>query len=94
VTIALETTLSRSGEDILYAPVNTEESVMLSISASRYYGLNSVGTRIWELLETPMTVAQICARLCGEFEVEAQHCQTAVLKFANELMRNGLVHAA
>jgi hypothetical protein len=93
VTIALETMLSRDSE-ILHAAVNTDELVMLSISASRYYGLNSVAARIWELLETPMTVAQICARLCEEFEVDVQECQTAVLKFANELVDNGVVHAA
>jgi hypothetical protein len=92
VTIALETTLRRD-DDILHATVSTDEMVMLSISAGRYYGLNSVGMRIWELLETPMTVARICARLCEEFEVDAQHCQTAVLEFANELVNNGIVDA-
>lgn len=85
--------LSRDG-DILHAAVNTDELVMLSISANRYYGLNSVATRIWELLETPMTVAQICGRLCEEFEVDVQNCQTAVLKFATELVDAGVVHAA
>jgi hypothetical protein len=93
VTIARETTLSRNG-DILCAPVNTEEAVMLSISAGRYYGLNSVAARIWELLETPMTVDQICARLCEEFEIDAQHCQSAVLKFADTVVDNGVIHAA
>jgi Coenzyme PQQ synthesis protein D (PqqD) len=92
VTIVLETTLTRDGE-ILHASVSTKEMVMLSISTGRYYGLNSVGMRIWELLETPMTVNKICAQLCREFEVEPLHCETAVLKFANELVDNGIVHA-
>lgn len=93
MTIARETTLSRNG-DILYASVNTEEAVMLSISADRYYGLNTVAARIWELLETPMTVDQICARLCEEFEIDAQDCQSAVLKFADTVVDNGVIHAA
>jgi hypothetical protein len=83
--------LSRGGDDILYAPVSTGELVMLSVGAGRYYGLNSVGARIWELLETPMTVAQICDRLCEEYKVEAQECETEVLRFANELVYNGIV---
>jgi Coenzyme PQQ synthesis protein D (PqqD) len=94
MTISLETTLRRSGDDILCAPVSTGELVMLSVSAGRYYGLNSVGARIWELLETPMTVAQICARLCEEYNVEAQECETEVLKFANEMVHNGIAHGA
>jgi hypothetical protein len=91
--ITLETALSRNG-DILYAPVSTEEAVMLSISAGRYYGLNAVGARIWELIATPMTVSEICARLCEEFEVDAQNCELAVLEFVNEVVDRGIVHAA
>jgi Coenzyme PQQ synthesis protein D (PqqD) len=41
-----------------------------------------------------MTVAQICARLCEEYKVEAQECETEVLKFANELVHNGIVQGA
>ena len=93
MTIALDTMLSRDG-DILQAAVGTDELVMLSISAGRYYGLNSVGARIWELLETPMTVGQICARLCKEFEINRQDCQIAVLKFAADLVGYGILHVA
>ena len=91
--IVPETTLRRKG-DVLYAPVGSDRTVMLSVSAGSYFGLNSVGTRIWELLATPMTVADICARLCEEFEVEAEHCRTAVLQFAEEVVDKGLVYAA
>lgn len=94
MAIALKTTLSRNADDILCAPVNTDETVMLSMSASCYYGLNQVGTRIWELLETPMTIEEMCVRLCEEFEVDTHDCQAAVLKFANELFDRGIVHAA
>jgi hypothetical protein len=62
-------------------------------TTGRYYGLNAVGRRIWELLEKPMTVAEICARLCEEFEVDAQSCEAAVLKFANDMVDNGVIHA-
>jgi hypothetical protein len=92
VTIALETTLSRN-EDILHAAVNADELVMLSMSSNCYYGVNSVGARIWELLETPTTVGQICTRLCEEFEVDRRECQSAVLKFVNELVGHGLINA-
>jgi hypothetical protein len=93
MSITLDTTLSRTGE-ILYAPVGTEEAVMMSVVAGRYYGLNAVGTRIWDLLERPMTIAELCAQLCEEFEVEAQTCEAEVLKFVNELIANGIVHEA
>jgi hypothetical protein len=78
----------------LHAPVGTDEAVMMSINAGRYYGLNAVASRIWELIETPMTVGEICARLCEEFEIDAQNCEAAVLKFANDMVDNGIVRAA
>jgi len=91
MSIGVDTTLSRKG-DILHAPVGIEESVMLSPETGRYYGLNSVGSRIWELLETPKTVAQLCGELCEEFEVDSQTCEGEVLKFVQDLMDNGIIH--
>jgi hypothetical protein len=93
MSITLETKLSRNGE-ILHAPVGAEEAVMMSIQAGRYYGLNAVASRIWDLLETPQTVAQLCGGIRQEFEVDAQTCETDVLKFARHLVDNGIVHEA
>jgi hypothetical protein len=93
MSISPETKLVRNG-DILYAPVGTEEAVMMSVEAGRYYGLNAVGSRIWELLETPKTVAQLCAQISEEFEVDAQSCEADVVKFTEHLIDNGIVHEA
>jgi hypothetical protein len=90
LSITLATMLSRNG-DILHGFVGADEVLMMSNTTGRYYGLNAVGRRIWELLEKPMTVAEICARLCEEFEVDAQDCEAAVLKFADEMASGGIV---
>ena len=75
-------------------PSGTEEAVMMSITAGRYYGLNAVASRIWELLETPKTIAQLCAQICEEFEVDAKTCEAQVLNFVQDLIDNGVVHEA
>ena len=93
MSIGLHTTLSRNG-DILNAPVGSEEAVMMDVTAGRYYGLNAVASRIWELLETPKTIAQLCAQICEEFEVDAQTCEAEVLKFVQDLINNRVVHEA
>jgi len=93
MAVTLDTTLSRDG-DMLYAPVGTEEAVMMSVAAGQYYGLNAVAARIWELLAQPMTLAQLCAQICQEFEVDAQTCEAAVARFVGELIDNGIVHAS
>ena len=93
MSIGLDTKLSRNG-DILHAAVGTEEDVMMSVVEGRYYGLNAVASRIWELLDSPKTVAHLCAQICQEFEVDEQTCEAEVLKFVNELIANGVVHEA
>ena len=80
--------------DILHAPVGSEEAVMMNVTAGRYYGLNAVASRIWELLETPKTIAELCAQICEEFDVDAQTCEAAVLKFVQDLIDNGIAHEA
>ena len=89
--IDLETTLSRS-RDILYAPSGADSAVMMSIEAGSYYGLNAVGARIWELLERPRRLDEICAALRDEFDVDANTCEAAVCAFATRLIDQGIVH--
>jgi hypothetical protein len=93
MSVGLDTKLSRNDE-ILHAPVGSEEVVMMSVTGGRYYGLNAVASRIWELLETPKTLAHVSAQICAEFEVDAQTCEAEVLKFVQDLVDNGLVHKA
>lgn len=88
-------TLLTRNEAILHAPVDADSAVMLNVASGSYYGLNAVAARIWELLaERPLTIAEICARLREEFEVDEAVCETAVLKFANTLVENGVAHAS
>jgi Coenzyme PQQ synthesis protein D (PqqD) len=92
ISITLHTALSRN-DQILCAPIGTEEAVMLSVTAGSYYGLNAVAVRIWKLLERPKTIAELCARLREEFEVDALTCEADVLEFVKDLIDNGIVHA-
>src|ERR1700733_3353853 len=66
--ITPETPLRRSLETY-YAPVG-DQGVILNINANRYHSLNTVGARIWELLETPQTAGELCSHLLEEFEVD------------------------
>lgn len=45
------------------------ELVLLDLQSGTYFGLNEVGSRIWELMESPVSVADINTKLLEEFEV-------------------------
>jgi Coenzyme PQQ synthesis protein D (PqqD) len=48
---------------------------LLSVARVKYYGRNGAAARIWELLETPRTVASTCEALIAEFDVEPAECE-------------------
>jgi hypothetical protein len=90
VPITPHTRLSRSA-DVLYAQVGSGEAVAMSVEQGAYYGLNPVGARICELLETPRTVGELTAQLCDEFEVDAAAAQAEVMTFVATLLASGIV---
>jgi hypothetical protein len=66
-----------------------EELVMMSAEHGKFLGLNEVGTRVWELIEAPCEVADLCRTLEREFEVTPEVCRAEVEAFLNELVENG-----
>jgi coenzyme PQQ synthesis protein D (PqqD) len=58
------------------------------------YTLNDVGSRIWSLLEQPMTLRRIADRIQAEFEVSSDVAARDVAEFVETLRGAGLVRAA
>jgi len=70
------------------------EIVMISIENGKYYGMDSIASRIWELIEAPKSVAEVVRILGEEYEVKQQQCQEDILGFLNCLHKEGLVKVA
>lgn len=70
------------------------EVVLLSVDNGKYYDMNDVGSRIWAMVEEPISVAALIDRLLSEFAVERRVCEEQVLAFLHELHANGLVQIA
>jgi hypothetical protein len=66
--------------------------IMLSVANGQYYGLNDIATAIWQRLEAPTTVADLCAALQQVFDVSPQRCEAEVLGFLQQLHAKDLVH--
>lgn len=67
------------------------EAVLLDLNSERYFGLNKVGTRIWQLLEHSPTLAEIHLELCAEFEAEAPQIERDLLTLIDDMQRVGLI---
>lgn len=61
------------------------EIVMMNMDKGKYYGLNSIGSRIWELIEESIVVTELISQLTKEFNVDANVCKDNVLLFLNRL---------
>jgi Coenzyme PQQ synthesis protein D (PqqD) len=68
-----------------------DELVMMSAEKGDYIGLSEVGTRIWELIETPQEIETICAQLQTEYDVSPEVCRVQVETFFNELVKHGAI---
>jgi hypothetical protein len=67
------------------------EVVMMSVDKGEYYGLNAMGSRIWELLEKPHSVEELCRELMMSFEVDQDTCLAEVSHFLGEIADQKLV---
>ena len=67
------------------------ERVILNFRSGMYYGLDAVGSRVWQLLEAPRTVREIRDALLEEYEVEADRCEHDLLELLGQMAAQGLI---
>lgn len=67
------------------------ETVMMSLHAGQYFGLEGIGQRIWHLLESENRLQDICRRLVQEYEVTDAQCERDVRAFLTELLEQDIV---
>ncbi len=67
------------------------ETVILSLHDSNYYGLDSVGSFVWKLLQQRRLVQEVCSALLDAFEVTPERCEEDVLALLGNLADRGLI---
>jgi hypothetical protein len=68
-----------------------DEVVMMSMQQGEYYGLDSIGSRIWELFAKPNSVENIIGTLMQEYDVDRKTCEKDVQEFIQKLVDKGLL---
>lgn len=67
------------------------EVVMMHFDRGQYFGLDEIGADIWNRLAQPMAVADLCAGLVADYEVDLETCQTDVFDLLAHMEAEGLV---
>jgi hypothetical protein len=56
-----------------------------------YYGLNSVGASIWNLIQEPRTINEVRDAILAQYEVEPEQCDRDIKALLEELEAEGLI---
>jgi hypothetical protein len=67
------------------------ESVLLNLKTESYFGLDEVGTSMWEALKTSSDIQAAYERLLGEYDVEPETLQSDLSEFISQLAGHGLL---
>ncbi len=80
-------------EDIVASDID-DEVVMMSVEKGQYYGLDSIGSRVWKLIEKPIKVSELIAALILKYDVDRETCTRDVLAFLEKLHEDGILKVA
>lgn len=67
------------------------ETVLLNLDTEKYFGLDAVGTRVWELIHEQLSVEQIVERLYNDYEESKSKINSDLLDLLQRLETCGLV---
>ena len=68
-----------------------DETVLLHLKSGIYFGLDAMGTRIWEMLKDGSAPREICARIAEEHNVPLATVEEDARRFLGELKDNDIV---
>jgi Coenzyme PQQ synthesis protein D (PqqD) len=68
-----------------------DELVLLNLGTEDYFGLDEIGTRMWEVLSSAPSVQAALDQLLLEYDVEAARLRRDVEKLLSQLIDHGLI---
>jgi coenzyme PQQ synthesis protein D (PqqD) len=71
-----------------------DEVVLLDLDSGTYFGLDSVGGRMWDLLSGSATIGEAIETMLDEYEIDREVLERDVLRLVSELEEKGLISAA
>ncbi len=66
------------------------ESVVLNLESATYFGLDEVGTRIWQLIEEHGALVTVFDQMRREYEVAPERLEQDLLGLVDQLVEKGL----
>ena len=88
-TVTLQSTVLQN-KNILSSNID-DEAILLCIRNSKYYGMNPIGSDIWNLLQEPIRIDELIKQLKEKYTVDDNRCAKDVIEFITMLAKKELV---
>jgi hypothetical protein len=76
--------------DAIFSEVEGE-FVALNINKGQCYGMDSIASKVWRLIDEPRSVEEICTTLQAIYDVDPTTCRADVESLLTSLSKEGLV---
>ena len=67
------------------------ESVLLDLRTEQYFGLDAIGTRVWQALHSGQDLDALADELVGQYEVSRERVRADIGLLVQQLLDAGLV---
>jgi hypothetical protein len=81
---------ARAKDDVLFQELQGE-AVLLNLDSGIYFGLDAVGTRMWQLIVEQEQLAEVARSIVAEYDVSQEQCAADLLALVARLEAQGLV---
>ncbi len=68
------------------------EVIALDLEGSSYLGINTTGTRLWELLANGTDAEELVRALLEQHDIDPERARRDVAAFVGDLQSRGLLH--
>ena len=77
--------------DTVFAQEVDGEMVLLDMESENYFGLDEVGTSIWQAMQEYGTLQEVLNALLEQYDVEAEVLENDLSDFVGKLVESSLV---
>ncbi len=86
-------TVYRTSSEAMASKLGSE-TVLLHLGSGTYFGMDEVGTLVWQLLDEGLTPKQICNRVAETFDEVPDTVGDDILAFLEQLVSQKLISPA
>ena len=78
-------------QEVLSSKID-DEIILMSIKADAYFGIDPVGSQVWEILSKhPLTTNEIVQLMMEDYEVDEETCRADVQAFIDDMYARKLI---